>query len=176
MTDPNNGSKLVPLPTDDGEKQLPKLSPSDMLRLKNRIQRERKDELRANIKEMGIAADVAVKMLNEFDSRPVDRYDVISYGLLPEGMLEILPMAWLRTYGPVPTDEGEYAEALRKAKGEIDTWRFSLNNAAIAAAGCMNVALKAKAEEKTQEGGSVPLAPSGGNDSPTSTTSEPVAA
>lgn len=168
MTDPNTGSDLVTVNTPRGEKHLPRLTPSDMLRLKNRIRKERKDDLRANIKETGITGETACRMLNEFDSRPVDRFDVVTYGLLPEGVAEVVPMAWLHTYGPLPATEDEYAQALNRAKAEVEAWGMSPKEMALAAAGVLYVELRPV--EKTEGQASPPL-PESVPDSPTSTTS-----
>jgi hypothetical protein len=97
---PLNGSREVVsnLP-DGGEIRLPKLSPSDVVALANRISSKRKDELRRNLEDAAVPPGERLKVLNEFDARPVRRSDLIMAASDPGVQLEMLRLSLSRQFG-----------------------------------------------------------------------------
>jgi hypothetical protein len=89
-TDPNNGSRTVAaLLLDGGTIDLQKLTPSDFVALANFIVKPRREKLEANAKAAGYTGKELFERLNEFDSRPITRAEIIDAVKLPDVQAEV---------------------------------------------------------------------------------------
>lgn len=80
MIDPQTGSTPVRVTSATGEERMiPKLSPRQIIALGNEITEGRRAKLKQNCIDASVAADAMAEKLNEFDSRPVTRIDMLNY-------------------------------------------------------------------------------------------------
>jgi hypothetical protein len=97
-TDPNNGSRTVAaLLIDGGTIDLQKLTPSDFVALANFIAAPRREKLEANAKAAGYTGKELFERLNEFDSRPITRAEIIDAVKLPDVQAEVFRRSVART-------------------------------------------------------------------------------
>jgi hypothetical protein len=97
-TDPNNGSRTVAaLLVDGGTLDLQKLTPSDFVALANFIVKPRREKLEANAKAAGYTGKELFERLNEFDSRPITRAEIIDAVKLPDVQAEVFRRSVART-------------------------------------------------------------------------------
>jgi hypothetical protein len=64
---------------------LPMIAPSDFIALGRQCRARRKQELRDNCRSAGLSAELTVRLLNEFDSRPWRHADTIGFIETEEG-------------------------------------------------------------------------------------------
>ena len=114
------------------DKNLDKLWPSDMMRLANQLTKMRREKLERNIEVSKMPWEEAFERLNAFDSRPIDRGDVTAWGILPDGVCEVLK-ASLKHQNPSADDATLQAEVDKLALNQIFAVR--------AAAGCLDIIL-----------------------------------
>jgi hypothetical protein len=89
-TDPNNGSTTVIAPLmEGGTRSMRKLSPGDFVALANFIAEPRRKALEANAQAAGYTGKELFERLNDFDSRPVLRADVVEAANEPRVQIEI---------------------------------------------------------------------------------------
>lgn len=104
--DPKNGTRdaVLNLPG-GGELRLPRLAPSCVVKLANKITADRKSKLRANLEEAGVDPEKRLRLLNEFDSRPIRRSDIVGAIDEPAIQAEVLRLALSRQQGKEATNE-----------------------------------------------------------------------
>jgi hypothetical protein len=122
MTDPNNGASIRMIAG------IPcrRLSPCSWVKLANLITEHRRPQVQANAAASGIDADKANQQLNEFDSRPTTRADVIDFAFLPPGIQTVYLLAFRQVKPDATEADVERVDGTQDEVNEDIFWLLGL--------------------------------------------------